>query len=130
MIIENMLMKLSGYDPVLMAEAIRVVGVWMAFVQSLYDAGSLCAHNPNINGNFAVINVSNAVYVSPVEAAAAFWYGSRGGNGDGDGNVVGEDNNNGLLYAWAGAVCANFDGADFVANDKIGWSAWDTGMGG
>jgi hypothetical protein len=56
----------------------------MAFVQSLYNAVSLCAHDPNINGNVAVINVSNAVYVSPVEAAAAFWYGSHGGNGNGN----------------------------------------------
>ncbi len=90
----------------------------MGFVQSLYNAVSLCAHDPNIDGNVAVINVGDAVYVSPVEAAAAFWYGSRVGNGDG--NVGGEDNNNGLLYAWAGAACANFDRADFVVNDKIG----------
>jgi hypothetical protein len=76
-----------------MAEAIRIVGVWMAFVQSLYDAVSLCAHNPNINSNVAVIDVGNAVYISPVEDAAAFWYGSRGG--DGNGNVGGEDDNNG-----------------------------------
>ncbi len=90
----------------------------MAFVQSLYDTVSLCAHDPNIDGNVAVISVGNVVYISPVEAAAAFWYGSR--SGDGDGDVGGEDNNNGSLYAWAGAACANFDGADFVANDKIG----------
>ncbi len=25
-----------------------------------------------------------------------------------------------MLYAWAGVACTNFDGADFVANDKIG----------
>ena len=119
-IIETTLTKLSAYDPILMAEAIRIVGVWMAFVQSLYDAVSLCAHDPNINGNVAVIDVGDAVYVSPMEDAAAFWYGSRGGDGDGDGNAGGEDNNNRLLYAWAGAACTNFDGADFVANDKIG----------
>ncbi len=117
-IIENMLTKLSGYNLVLTAEEICIMGVWMAFVQSLYDAVSLCTHNPNIDGNVAVIVVSNVVYVSPVEAAAAFWYRSRSGNGNG--NVGGEVNNNGSMFVWAGAACANFDGADFVANDKIG----------
>jgi hypothetical protein len=90
----------------------------MMFVHSLYDVVSLCAHDPNIDGNVMVINVGNAVYVSPMEDPTTFWYGSHGG--DGNGNVGGEDNNNGSLYAWAGAGCANFDGADFVANDKIG----------
>jgi hypothetical protein len=115
-VIENMLMKLSGYNPILTAEAIRIVGVWMAFVQSLYNAVSLCAHDLNINSNVAVIDVRNAVYVSPMEAAAAFWYGSHGSNGNND--VGGKDKNNRLLYAW-GAACANFDGADFITNDKI-----------
>ncbi len=117
-ITENTLTKLSGYNPVLTAEAICVVGVWMAFMQSLYNAVSLCAHDPNINGNVPVIDVGDAVYVSPVEAAAAFWYGSHGSNGNS--NVRGEDNNNRLLYAWAGAACANIDDAYFVANDEIG----------
>jgi hypothetical protein len=117
-IIKNTLTKLSGYNPVLTAEAIHVVGVWMAFVQSLYNAVSLCAHDPNIDGNITVIDVGDAVYVSPVEAPAAFWYGSRSGNGNS--NIGGEDNNNGSLYAWAGVACTNFDGADFVVNDEIG----------
>jgi hypothetical protein len=89
----------------------------MGFVQSLYNAVSLCAHDPNIDGNVVVINVGDAVYVSPVEASTAFWYGSHGSNGDS--NIGGEKNSNGLLYAWVGAACANFDGVDFIANDEI-----------
>jgi hypothetical protein len=81
-IIKNTLTKLSGYNPILTAEAIHVVGVWMAFVQSLFNAVSLCAHDPNNHGSITVIDVGDAVYISPVELDAAFWYDSHGGNGN------------------------------------------------
>jgi hypothetical protein len=56
----------------------------MAFMQSLINTVSLCANDPNIDGNVPVVNVGDGVYVSPVEDAAAFWFGSRGGNGNGN----------------------------------------------
>ncbi len=61
------------------SESISVINVWMAFVQSLYNAVSVCALDVNADGNVAssTTNVNDPGYVSPVDVTAAFWYGSR-----------------------------------------------------
>jgi hypothetical protein len=113
-IIENMLEKPSGYNARLTSESIRVIGVWMAFVQSLYDAVSSCALDVNADGGVTLTttDIDDPGYVSPVDVAAAFWYGSR--------QTWYEDDDDGSMYGWAKIAKSNFDGTTFDANDSIG----------
>jgi hypothetical protein len=78
-----------------MSESISVIDVWMAFVQSLYNAVSVCALDVNADGDVAssTTNVDDPGYVSPVDVTAAFWYGSRQTRFD--------DGNDGTMYARA-----------------------------
>ena len=113
-IIENMLSKPSGYNARLTSESIRVIGVWMAFVQSLYDAVSLCAFDANAMGEVATTttDVNDPGYVSPVDVAAAFWYGSR--------QAWFDEEDDGTMYGWARIALSNFEGTTFDANEAIG----------
>merc|ERR1719253_1932148 len=91
--------KTSGYDPALTAETIRAVNVWMATVQSLYDAVALCDGGDDPEFEEGTI-------VSPVDMAAAFWFGNHPGDDDDGGGGALEDtsmggNGNGTMYAWA-----------------------------
>ena len=78
--------------------------VWMAFVQALYDAASLCARDANAGGDASVdAATGDPGYVSPVDVAAALWFGrhdpssSASASDEGGGN----DDDNGSLYAWS-----------------------------
>lgn len=123
-IVYNMLNKPTGYNPILTAEAIKVVVVWMGFTQSLYDAVSLCALDDNEDGEVMTTftaDVTDPGYVSPVDIAAAFWYGSYRRT---DGSQLPE--NDGSLYAWAMLAKSNFSPTNgietslmFDANDAI-----------
>jgi hypothetical protein len=79
----------------LTSELISVIDVWMAFVQSLYDAVSVCALDVNADGDVAssTTDVDDPGYVSPVDVTAAFWYGSR--------QTWFNDGNDGTMYARA-----------------------------
>ena len=82
-IISDEFSKASGYDPNLNAETIRVTNMWMATVQSLYDASNLCHKGPS--------EIDALTYVNPVDKAAAFWYGTAEDAMSAQG---------GSLYAW------------------------------
>ena len=86
-IIQNELSKESKYDAELTAETVRVVNVWMATVQALYDAVQTCDDSDG-----TPVDTSDPVFVNPVDQAAAFWFGSLETVGSSDG---------GTLYAWA-----------------------------
>ncbi len=77
------------------SESISVIDVWMAFIQLLYDAVSVCALDVNADGDVAssTTNVDNPGYVSPVDVTAAFWYVSR--------QTWFDDGNDGMMYARA-----------------------------
>ena len=119
-IIENMLAKATGYDPRLTAEAVRSVGVWMAFVQALYNAVSLCALDANGDGSVSssdvLFDATDPGYVSPVDVAAAFWFGSYDPTNNAD---DGDDDDSGSLYAWSRKARSNFGSVQFDANDAI-----------
>jgi hypothetical protein len=85
----------SGYTARLTSESISVINVWMAFVQSLYDAVSVCALDINVDGDVAssTTDIDDLGYVSLVDVTAAFWYGSR--------QTWFDDGNNGTMYARA-----------------------------
>jgi hypothetical protein len=67
----------------------------MAFVQSLYNAVSVCALDVNADGDVTLLttDVDDPGYVSPVDVTAAFWYGSR--------QTWVNDRNDGTMYARA-----------------------------
>lgn len=100
--------KPSGYNSELNAETIRVTNMWMATVQSLYDASTLCHVGPDA--------VDQLTYVSPIDKAAAFYYGTHEDETSDKG---------GSLYAWTARTRNQFvSGAGFNANDaiKVGFS--------
>lgn len=82
-IISDEFTKASGYDSNLNADTIRVTNMWMATVQSLYDASSLCHVGPG--------EMDALTYINPVDKAAAFWYGTAEDATSTEG---------GSLYAW------------------------------
>jgi hypothetical protein len=119
-----MLAKATGYDPRLTAEAIRSIGVWMAFAQALYNAVSLCAPDANGDGSVSssdvLFDVTDPGYVSPVDVAAAFWFGSYDPPATtSDQNNADDDDDSGSLYAWSRKARSNFDSMQFDANDAI-----------
>jgi len=121
-VIENMLAKGSGYDPPLTAEAIRAMGVWMAFVQSLQNAVSMCAPDANADGSVSVggAGIGDPGYVSPVDVAAAFWFGSHDPSSSSSSSPSpDDDDDDGSLYAWSARARSNFDAMQFDANDAI-----------
>ncbi len=77
------------------SESISVIDVWMAVVQSLYDAVSVCALDVNADGDVAssTTNVDDPGYMSLVDVTAAFWYGSR--------QTWFDDGNDGTMYTRA-----------------------------
>ena len=93
--------KTSGYDPTLTAEVIRVMNMWMATIQSLYDAVQLCDGEEDPG-------VDDVSYISPIDKAAAFWFGSL--KGADETSMQG----NGSLYAWAHRAKSNFVFTDVV----------------
>ena len=56
--------KASGYDPLLTAETIRVVNMWMAMTTELYKAVASCRDGSSSGAN-------------PVDFAAALWFGNH-----------------------------------------------------
>ena len=122
-IVDNMLSKPTGYNPALTAETIKVVTTWMAFVQSTYDSVSLCAFDENSNGDVITTmttDIDDPAYISPVDIAAAFWYGNFRVSDTTQG-----PQDDGSLYAWTMIAKSNFGptvgfGNDlFDANDAI-----------
>ena len=107
-IIQDELKKQSGYDRSLTTETIRVTSVWMSAIQSLYDAVKVCEQG----GGLEVLEAPE--FVNPVDAAAAFWFGSLDDENDTTG---------GSLYAWASRARDNFvfqsDLTGFDANKDI-----------
>jgi hypothetical protein len=105
-IVENMFTKPTGYNPTLTSETIKVITTWMGFIQSVYDAVTLCALDENANGDVMTTlttNINDPAYISPVDIAAAFWYGNF---------RTSEPNqdpmNDGSLYAWTILAKSNF----------------------
>jgi len=75
--------KSSGFDPILSAETIRVMNMWMSAITELYRAATICRSG----------YVKRApVGFNPVDFAAAFWYGTAGDPDSLDG---------GSMYVWA-----------------------------
>ncbi|KAL7554731.1 hypothetical protein ACHAWF_018259 [Thalassiosira exigua] len=114
--------KASGYDPALTAETIRVTNVWPSFVQSLYDAATLCeravdAFDGDAGGTTGgtaggtasmAVDPSDPTFVHPVDRAAAFWYGTSGFDDDGGAAVDAHDpGNNDALLAYYDALEGN-----------------------
>lgn len=93
-IIRDEFTKSSGYDPELTAETIRVMSMWMATLQSLYDSAAFCDDEDFKDGTW-----DSAKFVSPVDKAAAFWFG--------DADAVGAQEG-GSLYAWTERTRLNF----------------------
>lgn len=111
-IITDEFTKASGYDSELNAETIRVTNMWMATVQSLYDASALCHTGPD--------DIDSLTYVSPIDKAAAFYYGTHDDETSSEG---------GSLYAWVSRTKQQFSGDDgFDVNDamKNGFSTLQT----
>lgn len=112
--------KSSGYDPMLTAETIRVLCLWSAAVQSLYDAAELCADasvGDVIDGSstgttpvVVVVDVDDPSYISPVDKAAAFWSGDHIPRGDADGDGVPDvdDTDDFTLYSWTERIRTYF----------------------
>ena len=102
-IITDEFTKASGYDSELNAETIRVTNMWMATVQSLYDASALCHTGPD--------DMDSLTYVSPIDKAAAFYYGTHDDETSSEG---------GSLYAWVARTRQRFSGDDgFDVNDGM-----------
>lgn len=102
-IITDEFTKASGYDSELNAETIRVTNMWMATVQSLYDASALCHTGPD--------DMDSLTYVSPIDKAAAFYYGTHDDETSSEG---------GSLYAWVARTRQRFSGDDgFDVNDAM-----------
>jgi hypothetical protein len=105
-IVENMFTKPTGYNPTLTSETIKVITSWMGFIQSIYDAVTLCALDENANGDVMTTlttNINDPSYISPVDIAAAFWYGNfRTSEPNQD------PKNDGSLYAWTILAKSNF----------------------
>ena len=98
--------KLTGYDPLLNAETIRILCLWNAAIQSLYDAVELCADASVGDSNettptLVVVDVDDPSYVSPVDKAMAFWSGDHIPRGDtnGDGIPDVDDTDDFTLYS-------------------------------
>lgn len=115
--------KRSGYDPMLTAETVRILCLWNAAIQSLYDAVELCADasvgdvidgssgNGTTTPNLVVVDVNDPSYISPVDRAAAFWSGDHipQWDSDGDGIPDVEDTDDFTLYLWADRIRTNFN---------------------
>ena len=71
--------KGSVYDPALTAETVWTTNLWMAMVQSLYDAVALCDEAGGGGAGIVADPVTMAQEASsqrPMDQAAAFWYGN------------------------------------------------------
>ena len=100
-IVEDEFNKPSGYNPQLTGETMRVVVMWMATVQSIYEGVEFCS------------DMTSADYptrVNPIDKAAAFWIGNQQDTQSTDG---------GSLYAWAKRMHQLFGTPVFDANDEI-----------
>lgn len=109
-IVDNMFDKSTGYNPLLTAETIKVITTWMAFIQSIYDSVSLCAFDENSNGNVITTmttDMNDPSYISPVDIAAAFWYGSKSSDTT-TATTTQSPQNDGSLYAWTMIAKSNF----------------------
>ncbi|KAL7522638.1 hypothetical protein ACHAWX_007338 [Stephanocyclus meneghinianus] len=102
-IITNEFEKDSGYNATFNAETIRVTNMWMATVQSLYEAAALCHQGPD--------DIDPLTYVSPIDKAAAFYFGTH----EDESSIEG-----GSLYAWTSRTRRFFvNDAAFVVNDAM-----------
>ena len=97
--------KTSGYDPTLTAETIRVTNIWMACIQSLYNSVTLCDSGEQPD-------VDDTNYVSPIDQAAAFWFGNLETDVPTDVDLE----NSGTMYAWAEKARKNFNVLGSVSN--------------
>lgn len=103
-IITNEFEKPSGYNATLNAETIRVTNMWMATVQSLYDAQALCDAGPG--DWYDPLNDAN-----PVDKAAAFYFGTHEDDTSSEG---------GSLFAWVARTREKFvSEAGFLVNDAM-----------
>ena len=112
--------KSSGYDPTLTAETIRVLCLWNAAIQSLYDAVEVCADasvGDVIDGSsnettpvLVTADINDPSYISPVDKAAAFWSGDHipRGDADGDGFPDVDDTDDFTLYSWTERIRTYF----------------------
>jgi hypothetical protein len=102
-IITNEFEKDSGYNATFNAETIRVSNMWMATVQSLYEAAALCHQGPD--------DIDQSTFVSPIDKAAAFYFGTH----EDESSIEG-----GSLYAWTSRTRKLFvNDAAFVVNDAM-----------
>ena len=86
--------KDSEYDSLLTADTIRVTNVWMATVQSLYNAVEQCDERDDDNND-----VDDPMFVNAVDQAAAFWFGDIENLADFTG---------GTMYAYAERIREQF----------------------
>lgn len=100
-IVEDEYNKPSGYDPELTSETMRVVIMWMATVQSIYEGVQFCSETTV---------TSNLDRVNPIDKAAALWVGNApfilttfGGS----------------LVAWTNRMHDQFGAPSFNANNQI-----------
>jgi hypothetical protein len=100
-IVEDEYNKVSGYDPELTGETIRVAIMWMATAQSIYEGIQFCS-------NMTAANYPN--FVNPIDKAAAFWIGNQNDTPSNDG---------GSLYAWTRRMQVIFNMPAFDANEQI-----------
>ncbi len=100
-IVEDEYNKPSGYNPQLTGETIRVAIMWMATVQSIYEAVEFCS---------TLDSEDYPGLVNPIDKAAAFWIGNQQDTESADG---------GSLYAWTNRMYQLFDTPSFDANDQI-----------
>lgn len=99
-IVEDEYNKPSGYNPQLTGETMRVAIMWMATVQSIYEAVEFCS---------ALTAEEYPNLVNPVDKAAAFWIG----------NQQDESMDGGSLYAWTNKMYELFGTPSLNVNDQI-----------
>jgi len=100
-IVEDEYNKPSGYNPQLTGVTIRVVLMWMATVQSIYEGVAFCS-------TMTAENYPDLV--NPIDKAAAFWIGNQKDTVSMDG---------GSLYAWTKRMHGLFNNPAFDANNEI-----------
>lgn len=100
-IVEDEYNKPSGYNPQLTGETMRVAIMWMATVQSIYEAVEFCS---------SLTAEKYPDLVNPIDKAAAFWIGNQQDTESVDG---------GSLYAWTKRMHKLFETPSFDANVQI-----------
>ena len=100
-IVEDEYNKPSGYDPELTSETMRVVIMWMATVQSIYESVQFCSETTA---------TSSPDRVNPIDKAAALWVG----NAPFIMTTFG-----GSLLAWTNRMHDQFGAPSFNANNQI-----------